>query len=74
MHAIKLTPIGDEVGIVLPAEILARLNPRGGDTVFLTETPHGLVLTAHDPALLDQLEAGLEFLGDFHDTFQALTE
>ncbi len=38
---LKLRKIGNSVGVVLPKEILARLNSREGDTLVLTETPDG---------------------------------
>lgn len=39
MHRLKLTQIGNSVGVVWPKEALARLKPGKGDKVFLTETP-----------------------------------
>ncbi|NDE33016.1 MAG: AbrB/MazE/SpoVT family DNA-binding domain-containing protein, partial [Betaproteobacteria bacterium] len=37
MTALKLTQIGNSVGLVLPKELLARLKLERGGTVFLTE-------------------------------------
>ena len=39
MHALKLTQIGNSVGVILPTEVLARLKLERGDTVYVTETP-----------------------------------
>ena len=36
---LKLTSIGNSVGVVLPKEALARLKLEKGDTVYLTDTP-----------------------------------
>ena len=36
MTALKLTQIGNSVGVILPKEILARLKLEKGDTVFVT--------------------------------------
>ena len=49
MQALKLTQIGNSVGVILPKEILARLKAEKGDTVFVTESPDGIVLTPYDP-------------------------
>ena len=38
MHALKLTQIGNSVGLVLPKEMLARLKLEKGDTVYLMST------------------------------------
>ena len=37
MHMLKLTQIGNSVGVVLPKEALARLKLGKGESVFLTE-------------------------------------
>jgi putative addiction module antidote len=57
MLALKLTQIGNSVGLVLPKEVLARLKLEKGDTVFLTEAPDGVRLTPHDPSFEIQMEA-----------------
>lgn len=74
MLALKLTQIGNSVGLVLPKEVLARLKLEKGDTVFLTEAPEGLNLTPYDPSLEAQLEAGREFMREYRDTFHALAK
>lgn len=74
MHTLKLTQIGNSVGVVLPKEILARLKLEKGDTVFATETPEGLALTPYDPTLATQVELGREFMREFRDTFHTLAK
>ena len=74
MHTLKLTQIGNSVGVILPKEALAKLRLEKGQTVFLTETPEGLVLTPYDPALEEQIEAGRGFMRDFRDTFHQLAK
>ena len=74
MHALKLTQIGNSVGLVLPKEMLARLKLEKGDTVFVTESPDGYTITPYDPTLAEQLEAGREFMREFRDTFHELAK
>ncbi|MFN3543423.1 MAG: AbrB/MazE/SpoVT family DNA-binding domain-containing protein [Thiobacillus sp.] len=57
MHALKLTQIGNSVGLILPKEILARLKLEKGDTVFVTETPDGVAVRPYDPAFAEQMDA-----------------
>jgi putative addiction module antidote len=57
MSALKLTQIGNSVGVILPKEVLARLKLEKGDTVFLTEHPNGIALSPNDPAFETQIEA-----------------
>lgn len=74
MHALKLTQIGNSVGLILPKEVLARLKLEKGDTVFVTETPDGVAMTPYDPSLEEQIEAGRAFMRDFRDTFHELSK
>lgn len=74
MHALKLTQIGNSVGVILPKEVLARLKLERGDTVYVTDTPDGLALTPLDPAFEQQLEIGREFMREYRDTFRALAK
>lgn len=74
MHMLKLTQIGNSVGVVLPKEALARLKLGKGETVFLTETPDGYTLTPYDPALEEQVVAGRAFMQEFRDTFHQLAK
>ena len=72
MHILKLTQIGNSVGVILPKEMLANLKLEKGESVFMIETPEGYVLTPYDPALDDEMQAGREFMREFRDTFHAL--
>ena len=74
MTTLKLTQIGNSVGVILPKEILARLKLEKGDSVFVTDAPGGLTLTPYDPALDEQLALGREFMREFRDTFHQLAK
>ncbi len=74
MHALKLTQIGNSVGVILPKEVLARLKLEKGDTLYVTETPDGVALTSLDPAFEQQLEIGRAFMREYRDTFRALAK
>ncbi|WP_348752830.1 AbrB/MazE/SpoVT family DNA-binding domain-containing protein [uncultured Aquincola sp.] len=74
MSALKLTQIGNSVGVILPKEVLARLKLEKGDTVFVTEAANGITLTPYDPSLEDQLKLGREFMREYRDTFHQLAK
>ena len=74
MHMLKLTQIGNSVGVVLPKEALARLKLGKGESIFLTETPDGSALTPYEPALEEEIKAGREFMHEFRDTFHQLAK
>lgn len=57
MHvALKLTQIGNSVGVILPKEVLTRMRLEKGDTVFLTESPDGFRITGYDPDFAEQMD------------------
>ena len=74
MHVLKLTQIGNSVGVILPKEALSRLKLTKGETGFLTETPDGYALTPYDPAFGEEITAGRAFMRDFRDTFYQLAK
>ena len=74
MTALKLTQIGNSVGVILPKDVLARLKLGKGDTVFVTDAANGVMLTPYDPALAEQLQAGRDFMRDYRDTFHQLAK
>ena len=74
MHILKLTQIGNSVGVILPREVLAHLKLEKGESIFLTETPEGYVVTPYDPELEEQMTEGREFMREFRDTFHALAK
>lgn len=57
MTTLKLTQIGNSVGVILPKEILARLKLEKGDTVFVTDTPGGVTITPYNETFEQQMAA-----------------
>lgn len=74
MTVLKLTQIGNSVGVILPKEVLARLKVDKGDRLFLTEATDGVLLTPYDPTIEEQLRLGREFMHEFRDTFHQLAK
>jgi len=74
MSALKLTQIGNSVGVILPKELLSRLKLEKGDSLFVSETANGVMLTPYDPAVEKQIALGREFMHDFRDTFHQLAK
>ena len=51
MLKVKVTAIGNSMGIVLPKEALAKLRAEKGDVLYLVETPEGMTLTPYQGIL-----------------------
>ena len=62
MQVLKLTQIGNSVGVILPKEILARLNVEKGDTIYITESPDGVRITPNDPTFETQMTAARKIM------------
>lgn len=62
MQALKLTQIGNSVGVILPKELLARLKVEKGDLLYVTDSPDGVRLTANDPAFEAQMAAACSIM------------
>jgi putative addiction module antidote len=62
MTALKLTQIGNSVGLILPKEVLARLKLEKGDTVFVTDVVDGIRLTPYSPEFETQMAAARDVM------------
>ena len=57
MSALKLTQIGNSVGVILPKEMLAKLNVGKGDTLYVSEAASGgYLLSPYDEAFAQQMD------------------
>jgi putative addiction module antidote len=74
MIKLKITKIGNSLGVVLPKEALARLKVGQGDSVFLTELPDGYRVIAFDETIVEQVNEGRDFMREFRETFRALAK
>jgi putative addiction module antidote len=70
----KIIAIGNSAGIILPKEILARLNIEKGDTVCLSETPYGAHLTPYDDQFMRKLESTERVMRKYRDALRKLAE
>ncbi len=62
MTALKLTQIGNSVGIILPKEVLARLKVQKGDTLFVTDAANGVTLTPYSEEFETQMTAARQIM------------
>ena len=51
MREVKLTSIGNSLGVVLTKDILVKLRVGRGDKLFVVETANGVELTPYDAEL-----------------------
>jgi putative addiction module antidote len=72
--AVKITTIGNSVGIVLPKEVLAKLNVEKGDSLYLIDTPEGIQLTPYDQDFANEMEAARRVMRIHRDVLRKLAE
>jgi putative addiction module antidote len=56
MTKLKVIKIGNSVGVILPKDVLAKLNVEEGAQLTLSDAPDGVRLSAYDPEKVDALE------------------
>ena len=54
---LKLIPIGNSTGVILPKEILARLRVAQGDSISVSDTPAGVELRPAEEDFDEQMAA-----------------
>ena len=74
MAALKLTQIGNSVGVILPKELLARLKVEKGDSLFWTEAANGVNLTAYDPEFVSQMTEARRIMKNRRDVLRELAK
>jgi putative addiction module antidote len=71
---VKVTTVGNSVGIVLPKEMLTRLNIQKGDILYVTETPDGWQLTPYDEQFVRVMEAASQIMRENRDVLKKLAQ
>ena len=74
MTTLKLTQIGNSVGVILPKEILAKLKLGKGDALTLTEAPDGIMLRAYSPDFAKWMEIGEKVMREDREVLRKLAE
>jgi putative addiction module antidote len=71
---VKITTIGNSVGVVLPKEVLSRLHVEKGDILYLLETPEGIQLTPYDQDFAAEMETAKRVMRKHRDVLRKLAE
>ena len=71
---IKVTTVGNSVGVVLPKEVLARLKIEKGDSLTLIETANGIELMPYDAEFDADMEAARKVMRKYRNTLRELAK
>ena len=74
MLKVKLTNIGNSVGIILPKETLIKMKVSKGDTLFLTEDPEGYTLTPYEKDFDQQVKIAESVMSKYRNALHELAK
>ena len=72
--SLKITKIGNSAGVVLPKELLAKLRAGVGDTLYVSETPDGIRITAADPSFEAKMALAEQIMREDRDILRVLAK
>jgi len=71
---LKLVKVGNSTGVILPKELLSRLRVEQGDTVYATESPDGVRLTASNPDFETKMALAEKIMREDRDILRVLAK
>lgn len=75
MATLKLTAIGTSTGVIIPKEMLARMNVAKGDSLYLSEAPDGgYRLSPYDPGFAAKMDKADDILRRYRNTLHTLAQ
>ncbi len=74
MLKVKVSAIGNSMGIVLPKEVLAKLRIGKGDVLYLVDGPDGLTLTPYQQDFEAQMDAAENVMKRYRNALHELAK
>ena len=74
MLKVKVTQVGNSMGILLPKEALSKLKAEKGDTLYLVDTPEGLILTPYSQDFEQQMKAAEKVMKKYRNALHELAK
>lgn len=74
MATLKITQIGNSLGLILPREIVERLRLAKGESVSVVETAQGIEITPFDPDFERKLEAARKVTKRYRNALRELAK
>jgi len=71
---LKVTKVGNSLGILLPKEAANRLNVEAGDAVFITDSPDGFRITGENPEFAKQMQIAGKVMKKYRNTLRELAK
>ncbi len=74
MLKVKVTQIGNSMGILLPKEALSKMKATKGDTLYLVEGPDGYTVTPYSQEFEEQMNAATKVMKKYRNALRELAK
>ena len=75
MVELKVRRFGNSLGVVLPKEVINRLQTKDGEALFLVEAPDGSYrLTPYDPSFEQKMQKAEDIISRYRNTLHVLSK
>lgn len=74
MLKVKVTAIGNSMGILLPKEALGKMKVAKGDTLYLVEGPEGYTLTPYQDDFGSQIKIAEKVMKKYRNALHELAK
>jgi putative addiction module antidote len=74
MYELNITKVGNSSAVILPKELMEKLGVVQGDKLFITASPTGVNMSSYNPEVAAQVQAGLEIMDRYRNTFAELAK
>lgn len=74
MTKVKVTTVGNSLGVVIPREVLTRLRVGKGDILTVVESPNGVELSPYDPEFERQMDLAEDIMREDRDVLRKLAQ
>ena len=71
---LKVTKIGNSLGVILPKDATALLNVEAGDQLYLSPSPGGYRITPYDPEFEEQVTIAKDIMKSDRDILRELAK
>lgn len=71
---LKIRKFGNSAGVILPKDLLARLRVGEGDSLYATDSPDGVRLTAADPDFEAKMALAEKIMREDRDILRILAK
>ncbi len=72
--SLKVVKVGNSLGVILPKELLSKLNVASGDKLTVVETKDGVNLTPYDEEFEKDMEIVEKIMREDRDVLKKLAE